>query len=536
MNESKSSGFLGGMHFQRSTSNTLRHQTDFEVLSLLGRGGFGVVWKVRNLVDQGTYALKKIRLNKLYGSDNQANDTIMREVAALRQLHDPHIVRYFGAWIEAGDQDDENEEDSNGSLFSSTSIPKKLSPPSHSMTFRFDKDYLASASADDVPSVQNSSAHDISCAMEPDLQCNICHQWYGDWEVSFEEWSMLTSSLQPMNLCQTCYKAALSSIGVDLTRVHIRQKQKRPLYLFIQMEFCDANLYQELEYCGSMWEDDSATDSRSSRLWTLFREIVAGVCSMHSSAIAHRDLKPSNIFIQNGRVKIGDLGLAKDIISTKSDALAAGASGLEPTSLGQSFRSSGGLSNFSSGLTTCVGTYLYIAPEVLDKSQSPVYDQKCDIFALGIILLEMFQPFLTSMERVEALSAVRKRILPTGLEARHPGVCRLIALLTHPDPRKRPSARELMESFDTYSGLQVGGQVEAKRVLAPIHEEVAVLNSTGLRLAADMDDPLSARLEFQLQVDDLKAKLKRSEDLVALLRVQLAQQKSRQHSCLFCGC
>ena len=46
--------------------------------------------------------------------------------------------------------------------------------------------------------------------------------------------------------------------------------------------------------------------------------------------------------------------------------------------------------------TNNVGTLLYMSPEVENSSK---YDQKADIFALGVILFEMSTPFTTQMER-----------------------------------------------------------------------------------------------------------------------------------------
>lgn len=40
-----------------------RFKSKFEQLSILGRGGFGVVYKVKYLLDNNIYALKKVKLH-----------------------------------------------------------------------------------------------------------------------------------------------------------------------------------------------------------------------------------------------------------------------------------------------------------------------------------------------------------------------------------------------------------------------------------------------------------------------------------------
>lgn len=55
-----------------------------------------------------------------------------------------------------------------------------------------------------------------------------------------------------------------------------------------------------------------------------------------------------------------------------------------------------------------VGTTLYVAPELTGNASKSVYNQKVDMYTLGIILFEMCQPpFDTSMERAQTIMALR---------------------------------------------------------------------------------------------------------------------------------
>ena len=60
---------------------------------MLGRGGFGKVYKVRNRIDGNYYAVKKV---KIYESQNKGLlKKMLLEVETLSKLHHPNIVRYY---------------------------------------------------------------------------------------------------------------------------------------------------------------------------------------------------------------------------------------------------------------------------------------------------------------------------------------------------------------------------------------------------------------------------------------------------------
>ncbi|XP_066277574.1 eukaryotic translation initiation factor 2-alpha kinase 3-like [Branchiostoma lanceolatum] len=73
-----------------------RYLTDFEPVQCLGRGGFGVVYEVKNKFDECNYAIKRISLP----NRKDARDKVLREAKALAKLDHPGIVRYFGTWEE----------------------------------------------------------------------------------------------------------------------------------------------------------------------------------------------------------------------------------------------------------------------------------------------------------------------------------------------------------------------------------------------------------------------------------------------------
>ena len=95
----------------------------------------------------------------------------------------------------------------------------------------------------------------------------------------------------------------------------------------------------------------------------LIDPVVEGLGAAHAAGMIHRDIKPENVLIaDDGRIKLGDFGLARAIsTSTSTGAL--------------------------------IGTVAYISPELVLGKQA---DARSDIYSVGIMLYEMItgrQPF-----------------------------------------------------------------------------------------------------------------------------------------------
>ena len=161
----------------------------------------------------------------------------------------------------------------------------------------------------------------------------------------------------------------------------------------------------------------------------LFRQILEGLAHIHSMSIVHRDLKPENIFIDSlGNVRIGDFGLARP-----GDVQVA---------------SNNSRTEFHASFTKSIGTAFYVAPEV-QSSGGGKYNDKADMYSLGIILFEMSVPLQTSMERAHAISKIREKdhTLPSTFEdpikASQGDI--ILSLINH-KAIERPSSSELLRS------------------------------------------------------------------------------------------
>lgn len=157
----------------------------------------------------------------------------------------------------------------------------------------------------------------------------------------------------------------------------------------------------------------------------LVEEIAVGLKALHDKNLVHRDLKPANILLsQDGHLKLGDLGLAKQF---------------------------GG--NVSHGLTApghILGTAYYMSPE---QCVGERVDNRSDIFALGVTAYEMIsgaRPFAgdTYSQIVESLTTHMPPAVGTLVGCVSPEFEEVIDRMLAKDPARRPqTVDEILEAL-----------------------------------------------------------------------------------------
>ena len=410
-----------GSRFSSLTSTSRsRYATDFEEIAVLGKGAYGQVVKARNALDSRYYAIKKIRHSE------EKLSTILSEVMLLASLNHRYVVRYYAAWLEeensytdsnAIDSDDDSSTGSDLESDLDSDITRSsdgLSSRNRSLAHLNSNnwDFISNSFQGSYPEIVfgNSSDEDIEDG------CDV--------SASVDEKAGADSTMDETEEKDNVTDMKFNKIKRQNGRFG-SQKSSLKSTLFIQMEYCENRTLYDLIHTESL-------NNQREEYWRLFRQILEALSYIHSQGIIHRDLKPMNIFIDESRnIKIGDFGLAKNVQKPQE-------------SLGRdSFASAGS----SGDLTSAIGTALYVASEIITSHGN--YNEKVDMYSLGVIFFEMIYPFDTGMERVNVLKKLRSVDVefPSDFdEKKLPTEKKIIRLLLDHDPTKRPSASALLRS------------------------------------------------------------------------------------------
>ncbi|GAB1604506.1 eIF-2-alpha kinase GCN2-like [Argonauta hians] len=208
-------------------------------------------------------------------------------------------------------------------------------------------------------------------------------------------------------------------------------------FLYIQMEYCEKKTLR-------LYIDKKA-NKNIDEIWRLLGEIVDALVYIHGQGIIHRDLKPGNIFLDSqDQIKIGDFGLATDRRAKDLQDK----SGIVMTDSIQNLGIAG-------SLTLNIGTSYYISPEL--KRERGKYDQKVDIYSLGIIFFEMnYPPFQTMSERHAILTNLNNSNVkfPEDFDENLGIQKEIIKRLLDHDPEHRLTSQELWHEIQQHLNIE----------------------------------------------------------------------------------
>ncbi len=163
---------------------------------------------------------------------------------------------------------------------------------------------------------------------------------------------------------------------------------------------------------------------------------VAGALEvLHDRQIVHRDIKAANILLDTvdlaqARSRLADLGLAKVLPDIQKT---------DPS-----------FAHVSTGGTTLLGTFDYMAPEQWVKSKT--VDAKADVYGLGVLLFQLISgrlPFVANDAKdLMALHLFEQPPLKVFSDEVPRDLRDLVAEMLHKLPKSRPTMKSVRERLD----------------------------------------------------------------------------------------
>lgn len=193
----------------------------------------------------------------------------------------------------------------------------------------------------------------------------------------------------------------------NVTRYHTSFLQGSKLWII--MDYCAGGSIRTLLKAGTIEEKYSAI---------IIREVLIALIYIHKKGIIHRDIKAANILVtREGRVQLCDFGVAAQLSTAQ----------LRRTSM--------------------IGTPYWMAPEVIQENMG--YDQKADIWSLGVTLYEITtgHPPYAEQDIKRAMHLIPRQ-KPARLEGTQysSAVKEFVAKCLDEQPEERATAEELFKA------------------------------------------------------------------------------------------
>ena len=390
------------------------YESSFQQVRLLGKGGFGKVYHAYNVFDRNSYAVKKIplspKLSQRYReSGHQELESVLREVQALSQLEHTNIVRYHSCWIEEPQ-----------SAYETATLASKHRAPAQRLldTKPHDSHHMLKPAPNRIEPSDGIVFGYSDASRRGSREVPRIAQ-----ALSVSEASLHSTSARPSEIFTDGrgHGSGSTDSGID-NSVYV---------LHVQMSMYPMTLSEYLAPI-SVTATSALSSPRRRHCFHLMPSlrillgILCGLQYIHAKGLLHRDVKPGNIFLMSSDAtaswissegfynvgdcyscqspssyhinpRIGDFGLVTEL------ARAAAEQSPHP----------------SSSSSKAVGTEYYRPP--LDHSsngKARVFtDAKIDVFALGVILVEMLSCCNTATERMHVLKDLQRGRLPRSLTA-----------------------------------------------------------------------------------------------------------------------
>ena len=441
---------------------TDRYVREFSELEIVGKGGYGKVFKAKHNLDGSFYAVKRIPVSpakyaKIQEPGSGELESILQEVRLLARFDHANVVRYHNAWLEfttapidesvlpastflRPDRLLENIAAFSTSPATADSLQPKFDDLSFSDPFdRPDDSYGAGIvfeTSDNGPGANTSKNEADNLSYKAQLRKSSRRKNRRGSQAS-------QATIATISSTKSSHMSVVEDVNEDdedddietIPRSHVPLSQEPTselsesmvthsdvpghlipvrntgpiLTLNVQMSLCETNLAAFLSADRPM----SGAEPSDRHCFhpcvslELLGNIISGVEYLHAQGVVHRDLKPANVFLSLSTARhppYGSVDLSSCNSCSKRDSL-------HVTPRIGDFGLVAALDDSCLALATVnkpVGTEFY-RPE----SSSRV-SEKLDVFALGVVGFEMLQKFGTRMERIAALTDLRRGNFPDG--------------------------------------------------------------------------------------------------------------------------
>lgn len=402
-------------HFEPLKLSLPRYSSEYDEIKKLGKGSFGQVYLSRYFLDNNQYAIKKISIkNKsIYNLKK-----IINEIDIISKLEHTNIVRYYFSWAEPlifinkltkkliKKTCSLSQLNFNGEVNGLVNKPRQLILNTSLSRLKSIKDLGSASSYNDVNSISSSSDLESSNSYPSQLSKSNETLDSGEQQISqYQTENFLENKNKTDQLViASKYSNQLVTLNdkIEIFRKNYQQSNGLSFIFYLQMEYCSqGSLDKYLISRPKVVYDESLN---------ILKQLVNGLKYLHQNSIIHRDLKPNNIFIKDQTIKIGDFGLAV-------------------------------LEDDNYKLEDDEGCLIYNDPNNKDQN-----DKSNDIYALGVIIFELFYFFPTTMERYQILPNLTSEIIDQYFE-KLPEIGKLIKGCLDPCLKSRYNINKISDNL-----------------------------------------------------------------------------------------